>query len=172
MQHVTVILTGDTLSLMFSSHLLVFLLFFACLKLFLSVHAALGCTKAGWAEPAGKRFGSRSVRTLQGTSTCVFVHMHLHLCKLSILFGLLQAATTKARHWRSHCPPWWEQPARSSQGPLHGDCPRGLPGQVLQTCKKSSLRILTYQSPGPLFSLGASFALVPMLKKSGIHKQV
>lgn len=70
MQHVTVILTGDTLSLIFSSHLLVFLLFFAYLKLSLSVRAALDCIKVGWEEPAGKWFSSWSVCT---STSCVCV---------------------------------------------------------------------------------------------------
>lgn len=170
MQHVTVILSGDTLSLIFSSHLLVFLLFFAYLKLFLSVHAALDCIKVGWEEPAGKWFGSQSVRT-STSCVCVCVRAPSPLQTFHPLWAP-SICHHQSRALVIPLPPWWQQPASSSQGPLHGDYPRGLPGQVLQTCKKCSLRILTYQSPGPPFSLGASFVLVPMLKKSGTHKQV
>lgn len=78
----------------------------------------------------------------------------------------------KARHWRSPCPPWQQQqparlcPGTSTWGLPQGRCCRGLP-IARQTCKKYSLRILTYQNPGPPFSLGASFVLVPSLEKLG-----
>lgn len=57
-----------------------------------------------------------------------------------------------------------------------GRCCSGLP-IALQTCKKYSLCILTYENPGPPFSLGASFVLVPTLEKLGsgaspCHNQV
>ena len=118
------------------------------------------------------------------TQVYIYAYMYIYMCAPSPLqtFHPLRAPSSYHHHWITPKPGTGDPTALagdssqpgSARG-LHmgtapeasqGRCCRGLP-IALQTCKKYSLRILTYQNPGPPFSLGASFVLVSTLEKLG-----